>query len=110
MTLTLDLLFKEGFLQTKVVLFAEKTSHATIGIFDATDRGALRAHPFNVEPSLFERLFETLRLTCCSCHFLGLAAELSTGIIHRNHCVFLFPLPSSIGFIHVKCTKSIWPK
>jgi len=58
MTPSLYLLFKEGFLQMKVILPTEKTSHATIGIFDVTDQGTLCMHPLSIESMLFQSLFE----------------------------------------------------
>jgi hypothetical protein len=51
-TLSLDFLLKERFLQAEVILLAEKASHATIIVLEAVNWGAFCMHPSNIEPTL----------------------------------------------------------
>jgi hypothetical protein len=58
-----NVLFKEGYLVSEVILLAEEPSHATIVILKRADWGALHTHPTNVEPALLERLLQAFCLT-----------------------------------------------
>jgi hypothetical protein len=110
MTARANVLFEEGYLVLEIVLLAEEPSHATVVILKRADWGALRAHPANVEPALLERLLQAFCLACLGRHFLYFPAALNSRIIHGNYCVlswFLFP---TITFVHIKCTKCIWPE
>ena len=110
MSVHLNSLFKEQSLELEIILLAEEPSHATVIILKRADWGALRVHPANVEPMLLKRLLQAFCLTCLGHHFLYFPAALNSQIIHGNYCVlswFLFP---TITFVHIKCTKCIWPE
>ena len=70
MTLSLDFLLKERFLQAEVVLLAKKVSHATVVVLEVANWGAFCVHPSNVEPMLLQYLLKTFCLTSLCCHFL----------------------------------------
>ena len=110
MTLSLDFLLKERFLQAEVVLLAEKASHATIIVFKAANWGAFCMHPSNVEPALLQYMLEAFCLTSLCRHFLWFSTQSSTRVIHWYHGIFLLSLFPPIGFVHVKCAKCIRPE
>jgi hypothetical protein len=79
----LDLLFKEGFLQSEVILLTEEMSHTTMCIFDGADWGTFHvADPLKVKSLLFQGLFKALRFAHHGCYFLWFSPELGTGVIH----------------------------
>jgi len=106
----MNFLFEEQYLESEIVLLTEEPGHATIIILKWADWGALHAHPTNVEPPLLEHLLQALWHACLSCHFLRFPTALDTGIIHGDHSVLLLSLFPPIALVHIKCMKGIWPK
>ena len=100
-------LFKERFLESEIILFAEELGHATVIIFEWADWGAFHAHPADGEPMLLKRLLQALLLACLGRHFLRFPAALDSGVIHGDHSVPLLSLSSPIALVHIKCTKNI---
>ena len=61
--LTLYLLFEEGLLQTKVVLFAKKPRHTAIVIVEGANWGTAHGHLSKIKPSFLKGLFQTFCVT-----------------------------------------------
>ena len=97
-------------LQPEIILFAEKSCHAAIFIFNRAHGDALCMHALDIEATFLQHVRKAFCLARVSCHFLHLATELGAGVIHRDHGIFLFSLLPSIRSVHIKGTKRIWPK
>ena len=89
-------LFEEGFLILEVVLLAKESSHVAVVVFERANWDALHAHPANTELSFLEGLLQALRFTSLSYHLLWLPAALDIRVVHRDCCVFLLSLLSTI--------------
>jgi len=110
MTTRANILFEEWYLVLKIILLAEKLSHAIVVVLKWADWGALHSHHANIKPMLLEHLLQALWHACLSCHFLCFLTALNSRVVHWNYCVLLFSLFLSIAFVHIKCMKCIWPK
>jgi len=62
MIMRMNVLFKEGYLVSEIILLTEEPSHATIIILKWADWGALHMHPMNVEPVLLKHLLQAFCL------------------------------------------------
>ena len=88
-----EFLFEERFLESKVVLLAEESSHAAVVVFKGANWGEFCIHPANIfEYAFLEGLLQTLCLTSLGCHFLGLSVVLNTRIVHVYYCILLLSL------------------
>ena len=49
MSMRVNFLFEEQYLESKIILLTEELGHATIIILEWADWGALHAHPMDIE-------------------------------------------------------------
>lgn len=97
--------FKHWWLIQEIFLLAQETSHATSSVFQWTDRWTFCPEPRNIETTLNQDFLKSLGLTIDCCHLLNLTPLLRGWVGLGNNCVILYPLLSTIGFIHIKCSK-----
>ena len=81
-TMHMNILFKERYLVSKIILLAEEPSHATVVVLKWADWGSLHLHRTNVEPMLLEHLLQALWHACLGCHFLCFPTALNSGVVH----------------------------
>jgi hypothetical protein len=80
MPLGFDLLFKERHLETEIILFSKKPSHAAIIIFNSTDRGVRGSHVCDIEPPLLKGLFRPFASPVSVVIFCGLPWYVGWGV------------------------------
>ena len=102
MSLSSEDLLKEGCLVSKILLLAEKAGHAAAFILDQANGGALGPQPSHVEATFFKCLLQPLRFTVFESHLLQQSTIAWVRVADRYHCILLFPLLPTIGFVHVK--------
>jgi len=107
MSVHLNSLLKEQFLELEIILLAKEPGHATVIIFEQADWGAFHVHPMDGEPTLLKCLLQALLLAYLSHHFLWFPMALNSGVIHGNHSVPLLSLSFPIALVHIKCMKGI---
>ena len=102
-----DYHFKHGNLVRKILLLAEKASHAAIIVLERTNWRTFCSKLFNIKASFFQCLLKALLFPVFSCHLLDASAVLGEWIWVRDYGVLLAALCSAIRFVHLKCFKCI---